>query len=220
MVFGGTQHPAVSPLSARVYKTPLRFALAYNSAPCCFRSPSSLHASLLHSATLHFIGLHSAYLSAPLLGADFRFISSASAPLLPVFIGFHFHFRGLVTPLRSAHAPTGIPSAHTRSLSNAFPSSRSLALNGARIPRTNPVAVALPPAFYPYSATLHINKAKHLPEKTPPHTLAYSNPLPTFRGSSANAPLLYICPCLTVCSPQFSANLTVSAHLKSGHNVR
>lgn len=156
MVFGGTQHPAVSPLSARVYKTPLRFALAYNSAPCGFRSPSSLHASLFHSASLHYIGLHSAYLSAPLLGADFRFICSASAPLLPDFKGFHFHFRGLVTPLRSAHAPPGIPSAHTRGSSSPHSNSHPLALTGALTTHTNPEAFALPYAFIPYSAPLHI----------------------------------------------------------------
>ena len=156
MVFGGTQHPAVSPASDKGTLRLSAFALAYASAPCGFRSPSSLHASLFHSASLHYIGLHFAYLSAPLLTADFRFICSASAPLLPVFIGFHFHFRGFVTPLRSAHAPTGIRSAHTRSPSIAFPSPSSLALTGARIPRTIPEAFALPYAFIPYSATLHI----------------------------------------------------------------
>lgn len=137
-------------------QAPLRFGVVFYSAPCGLRSPSSLHAYLLHSASLHYIGLHFAYLSAPLLGADFRFISSASAPLLPVFIGFHFHFRGFVTPLRSAHAPTGIPSAHTRSLSIAFPSPSSLALTGALLPHTIPEAFALPYAFIPYSAPLHI----------------------------------------------------------------
>lgn len=156
MVFGGTQHPAVSTASDKGTLRLSAFALAYAYAPCGFRSPSSLHASLFHSASLHYIGLHSAYLSAPLLGADFRFICSASAPLLPDFIGFHFHFRGLVTPLRSAHAPTGIPSAHTRSPSIAFPSPSSLALTGARIPRTNPKAHAFPSPFIPYSSTLHI----------------------------------------------------------------
>lgn len=156
MVFGGTRHPAVSPASDKGSLRLSAFALAYAYAPCGFRSPSSLHASLFHSASLHYIGLHSAYLSAPLLGADFRFICSASAPLLPDFRGFHFHFRGLVTPLRSAHAPTGIPSAHTRSPSIAFPSPSSLALTGARIPLTIPIAFALPYAFIPYSASLHI----------------------------------------------------------------
>ncbi len=212
MVFGGTRHPAVSPASDKGTLRLPTVALAYAYAPCGFRSPSSLHASLFHSASLHYIGLHSAYLSAPLLGADFRFICSASAPLLPDFKSFHFHFRGLVTPLRSAHAPTGIPSAHSRASSSAFAIFYALPLTGARIPRTNPTAVALPFAFHSYSATLHINSAKHLPVKAPPHTLAYSNPLPTFRGSSANAPLPYICSLLTVCYPQFSANLSVLAH--------
>lgn len=156
MVFGGTRHPAVSPASDKGSLRLSAFALAYAYAPCGFRSPSSLHASLFHSASLHYIGLHFAYLSAPLLTADFRFICSASAPLLPVFIGFHFHFRGLVTPLRSAHAPTGIRSAHTRASSSAFAIFYALALTGARIPRTIPEAFALPYAFIPYSATLHI----------------------------------------------------------------
>ena len=156
MVFGGTQHPAVSTASDKGTLRLSSFALAYASAPCGFRSPSSLHAYLFHSATLHYIGLHFAYLSAPLLGAVFRFICSASAPLLPDFKGFHFHFRGLVTPLRSAHAPTGIPSAHTRGSSSPLSNSHPLALTGARIPHTNPEAFALPYAFIPYSAPLHI----------------------------------------------------------------
>ena len=156
MVFGGTRHPAVSTASDKGTLRLSSFALAYASAPCGLRSPSSLHASLFHFASLHYIGLHFAYLSAPLLGADFRFICSASATLLPDFKGFHFHFRGLVPPLRSAHAPPGIPSAHTRSPSIAFPSPSSLALIGARIPRTIPEAVALPYAFIPCFATLHI----------------------------------------------------------------
>ena len=99
---------------------------------------------------------HSAYLSAPLLGADFRFICSASAPLLPDFKGFHFHFRGLVPPLRSAHAPTGIPSAHTRGSSSPHSNSHPLALTGALTTRTNPEVHSLPNAFIPYSAPLHI----------------------------------------------------------------
>ena len=156
MVFGGTRHPAVSTASDKGTLRLSSFALAYASAPCGFRSPSSLHASLFHSATLHYIGLHFAYLSAPLLGADFRFICSASASLLPDFKGFHFHFRGLVTPLRSAHAPTGIPSAHSRGSSSPHSNSHPLALNGALLPSTIPEAVALPYAFIPYSATLHI----------------------------------------------------------------
>lgn len=156
MVFGGTRHPAVSPASDKGTLRLSTFALAYASAPCGLRSPSSLHASLFHSAPLHYIGLHFAYLSAPLLGADFKFISSASAPLLPDFRGFHFHFRGLVTPLRSAHAPTGIPSAHTRGSSSPHSISHPLALIGALIPPTNPENPALPYAFIPYSAPLHI----------------------------------------------------------------
>lgn len=156
MVFGGTQHPAVSPASDKGTLRLPTVAIAYAYAPCGFRSPSSLHASLFHSASLHYIGLHFAYLSAPLLGADFRFICSASAPLLPDFKGFHFHFRGLVTPLRSAHAPTGIPSAHTRGSSSPHSNSHPLALTGALTTHTNPEAFALPYAFIPYSAPLHI----------------------------------------------------------------
>lgn len=43
-VFGGTRHPAVSPLSATLYKlhyASLHFGVAYNSAPSGLRSPSS-----------------------------------------------------------------------------------------------------------------------------------------------------------------------------------
>ena len=212
MVFGGTQHPAVSPASDKGTLRLPTVALAYASAPCGFRSPSSLHASLFHSATLHYIGLHSAYFGAPLLGADFRFICSASASLLPDFKGFHFHFRGLVPPLRSAHAPTGIPSAHTRSPSTAFPSPSSLALTGALTTHTIPEVHALPYAFHSYSASLHINSAYHLSVKTPPHTLAHSNLFAFPRGCFVSLRFHFVSFVFTVCSPQFSANLAVSAH--------
>ena len=155
-MFGRTRDPAVASLSARVYRAPLRSALAYNFAPCALRSPSSLHV-----ATLRYFGQSPRCHIPPILvrhlsGLISDLFSTASAPLLPDFIGFHFHFRCLVTPLRSAHAPTGIPSAHTRSLSNAHPSTSSLAVTGALSFFFISEAVALPFAFIPYSAPLHI----------------------------------------------------------------
>ena len=156
MVFGGTQHPAVSSASDKGTLRLSSFALAYASAPCGFRSPSSLHV-----ASLRYFGQSPRCHIPPILvrhlsGLISDLFSTASAPLLPDFIGFHFHLRGLVPPLRSAHAPSGIPSAHTRSLSIAFPSPSSLALTGARFPRTIPEVLALPFAFIPCFATLHI----------------------------------------------------------------
>lgn len=54
---------------------------------------------------------HSAYLACHCSGLIPCFFSSASAPLLPYFLGFPFHFRALVTPLRFASHTTGNPSA-------------------------------------------------------------------------------------------------------------
>lgn len=52
---------------------------------------------------------HFALLRAPLVRVDFKIFSSASAPLLPVFKGFHFHTPRSITPLRYALRAAWLP---------------------------------------------------------------------------------------------------------------
>ena len=71
--------------------------------------------------------------------------SAASASLLPIFKGFPFHFRGLVTPLRSAHAPTGI--RHARYSASPPPLLPLLVAPqiGTHIATTKPIATPYQP---------------------------------------------------------------------------